>query len=208
MANTSPLTEKVVPTAGNFSPFVPEGPGNCRYGVLPAGQSYACTTPRHEVTAAEAEQGFFVPATTWEVSSAGQTARTYTVDGGEVDLKVRDPRLEGTVATEWKDTDGDRYASAGDTVTYTYTLGNAGNVSLTELSAPDASIQEPSLGVGGTVTATRDYVLTAADIAAGGWTLWSSRQPPRTAHSRSPQHWPAAKLSWTCSRRARTPLPR
>ncbi|GKV71107.1 exo-alpha-sialidase [Pseudarthrobacter sp. NCCP-2145] len=167
VANTSPLTEKVVPTAGNFSPFVPEGPGNCRYGVLPAGQSYACTTPRHEVTAAEAEQGFFVPATTWEVSSAGQTARTYTVDGGEVDLKVRDPRLEGTVATEWKDTDGDRYASAGDTVTYTYTLGNAGNVSLTELSAPDASIQEPSLGVGGTVTATRDYVLTAADIAAG-----------------------------------------
>jgi hypothetical protein len=45
VTNTSPLTEKVVPTAGNFSPFIPEGPGNCRYTALPAGQSYTCSTP-------------------------------------------------------------------------------------------------------------------------------------------------------------------
>jgi sialidase-1 len=84
-----------------------------------------------------------------------------------VDLKVREAKLEGTVAAEWSDADGDRFVSAGDTVTYTYTVGNAGNVSLTGLSAPDASISEPNLGVGGTVTATRGHVLTAADIAAG-----------------------------------------
>ncbi len=84
-----------------------------------------------------------------------------------MDLKVREAKLEGTVAAEWSDADGDRFVSAGDTVTYTYTVGNAGNVSLTGLSAPDASISEPNLGVGGTVTATRGHVLTAADIAAG-----------------------------------------
>jgi sialidase-1 len=167
VTNTSPLVEKVVPTSGNFSPFVPDGPGNCRYSVLPAGQSYSCATPRHAVTAEEAAQGFFVPETSWDVSAAGQTTRTYAVNGGEVDLKVRDARLEGTVAAEWTDNDGDRYASEGDTVTYTYTLGNAGNVALTGVAAPDAGISESFLAAGSSVTATREHVLTAVDIAAG-----------------------------------------
>ncbi|MGM9472982.1 exo-alpha-sialidase [Pseudarthrobacter sp. YS3] len=167
VTNTGPLLEKVVPTAGNFSPFVPEGPGNCRYSALPAGQGYACATPRHTVTAEEAAQGFFVPKTTWEVSATGQSTRTYEIEGGEVDLKVREARIEGTIATEWKDVDGDRFASVGDTVTYTYTVGNAGNVALTGLSAPDASISQEALAVGGTVTATSEHVMTAADIAAG-----------------------------------------
>ncbi|MCP1412274.1 exo-alpha-sialidase [Paenarthrobacter sp. A20] len=165
--NTSPLVEKVVPTAGNFSPFLPEGPGNCRYGVLPAGQSYQCATPRHTVTAEEAEQGFFTAKTTWEVSSAGQSTKTITVDGGEVDLKVREPKLEATVSAAWEDADGDRFASAGDPVTYTYTVGNAGNVAVTGLEAPDAGISAAALAAGSTVTATSEHVLTAADIAAG-----------------------------------------
>lgn len=165
--NTSPLVEKTVPTAGNFSPFLPEGPGNCRYSVLPAGQSYECTTPRHTVTAAEAEQGFFVPDTTWEVSAAGQSTKTITVNGGEVDLKVREPKLAATVSAEWRDADGDRFASPGDPVTYTYTVGNAGNVAVTGLEAPDAGISAAALAEGATVTSTREHVLTAADVAAG-----------------------------------------
>ncbi|WP_018760921.1 exo-alpha-sialidase [Arthrobacter sp. 135MFCol5.1] len=167
VTNSSPLVEKVVPTAGNFSPFLPEGPGNCRYSVLPAGQGYTCATPRHTVTAAEADQGFFVPDSTWEVSAAGQTTRTYAVNGGETDVKVRDARLDGTVAAEWTDRDGDRYASAGDAITYTYSLGNAGNVSLDNVDAPDAGIAAPHLAAGGTLAATRTYSLTAADVAAG-----------------------------------------
>lgn len=165
--NTSPLVEKVVPTAGNFSPFLPEGPGNCRYSVLPAGQGYQCTTPRHTVTAEEAEQGFFIPKTTWEVSSAGQSTKTMVVDGGEVDLKVREPKLEATVSATWEDADGDRFASAGDPVMYTFTVGNAGNVAVTGLEAPDAGISAAALAAGESVTATREHVLTAADVAAG-----------------------------------------
>lgn len=167
VANTSPLATKVVPTAGNFSPFLPEGAGNCRYSVLPAGQSYMCATPRHTVTAAEAAQGYFTPLTTWEVSAAGQGTKTYTVDGGEVDLKVRETKLDGTVTAAWADSDGDRYASAGDLVTYTYTVGNAGNVPLTGLSAEAAGITTAALAAGESVSATREYRLTAADVAAG-----------------------------------------
>jgi len=165
--NTSPLVEKIVPTAGNLSPFLPEGPGNCRYSVLPAGQSYQCTTPRHTVTAEEAGQGFFVPATNWEVSAAGQSTKTITVNGGEVDLKVRDPKLEGTVSAQWRDADGDRFASVGDPVTYSYTVGNAGNVAVSGLEAPDAGISAASLAAGDTVSATREHILTAEDVAAG-----------------------------------------
>lgn len=119
------------------------------------------------MTAEEVEQGFFVPATNWEVSSAGQSTRSYQVDGGEVDLKVREPKLEGTVSAQWEDADGDRFASAGDPVTYTYTLGNAGNVALSGLDASDAGITESALAVGGTATATRVHALTAADVTAG-----------------------------------------
>ncbi|MFC8039473.1 exo-alpha-sialidase [Paenarthrobacter sp. NPDC057355] len=165
--NTGPLTEKVVPTAGNFSPFLPEGPGNCRYLSLAVGQSYQCTTPRHAVTAQEAAQGFFVPVTTWEVSSAGQSTKTYQINGGEVDLKVRDAALSATVSAEWKDADGDRFASVGDPVTYTYTVGNAGNVDLSGVEAPVAGISVAYLAAGDSVTATREHVLTAADVAAG-----------------------------------------
>ncbi|MDI2036609.1 hypothetical protein PJL15_03747 [Paenarthrobacter nitroguajacolicus] len=165
--NTSPLMEKVVPTAGNFSPFLPEGPGNCRYSSLAAGQSYQCTTPRHTVTAEEAEQGYFVAASTWEVSAAGQTTRAITVDGGEVDLRVREAKLDATVSAAWSDADGDRFASVGDPVTYTFTVGNSGNVALIGLEAPEAGIAEPRLAAGDSVTATREHVLTAADISAG-----------------------------------------
>nr|WP_258142149.1 MULTISPECIES: exo-alpha-sialidase [unclassified Arthrobacter] len=97
--NTSPLVEKVVPTAGNFSPFLPEGPGNCRYSVLPSGQSYQCTTPRHTVTAEEAAQGFFVPLTTWEISSAGQGSKTITVNGEPVELRTK-PSSEPAVTRQ------------------------------------------------------------------------------------------------------------
>ncbi|MFK0002880.1 exo-alpha-sialidase [Paenarthrobacter sp. NPDC090522] len=165
--NTGPLAEKVVPTAGNFSPFLPEGAGNCRYSSLPAGQSYQCTTPRHTVTAAEAEQGFFVPLTSWEVSAAGQSIKTYQINGGEVDLKVRNAGLSATVVAEWSDVNGDRYASVGDPVTYTYTVGNSGNVAVTGVEAPVAGISVASLAAGDSVTATREHVLTAADVAAG-----------------------------------------
>ena len=165
--NTGPVAADFVPTAGNFSPLIPTGSGNCRWINLAAAGSYSCSTPRHAVTPQEAEQGFFVAESVWTVAAAGQSSREYRVDGGEVDLAVRNPKLDGTVSAEWTDNDGDRYASAGDSVTYSYRLGNAGNVALTGIAAPDAGISADTLGIGETVAATRVHVLTAADVEAG-----------------------------------------
>jgi len=81
--SSSPAT--VAPTAGNVSPLVPPGAGNCRYSNLAAGATYTCTTPRHTVTAAEATQGFFVPDTTWTVTRASTS--TARVIGARVDLR-------------------------------------------------------------------------------------------------------------------------
>jgi sialidase-1 len=105
VTNTGPLAADFVPTAGTFSPLVPAGAGNCRWLGLAAAGSYSCSTPRHAVTQQEAEQGFFAAESMWAVAAAGQSSREYRVDGGEVDLTVRNPKLDGTVSAEWADAD-------------------------------------------------------------------------------------------------------
>ncbi|MEB7448721.1 sialidase family protein [Arthrobacter koreensis] len=74
VSNTGPATAAVVPTSGNFSPFVPPGTGNCRYSALPAGAGYNCTTQRYTVTAVGVARGYFVPDTAWNVSGASRAA--------------------------------------------------------------------------------------------------------------------------------------
>ena len=95
VANSGPLTTTITPTAGNFSPLVPEGTGNCRWRNLAPAGTYNCTTPRHTVTQAEVDQGFFVPQTSWTLTAAGQSPKVVDVDGGEVDLLARNAQLQG-----------------------------------------------------------------------------------------------------------------
>lgn len=166
--NTGLVTEATVPTSGNFAPFVPPGAGNCRYLSLPAGSDYTCSTPRHTVTEQEAEDGFFVPLSTWELSAAGFPSKELTIDGGESDLKERNPELTAAeVATEIADTDGDGRDSAGDQVTQRVTVTNSGNVRLTDvsLSGWDGAVAE--LAVDGAAELTRTFALTEAQVAAG-----------------------------------------
>ncbi|MGY2747101.1 DUF7507 domain-containing protein [Arthrobacter sp. UYCu723] len=167
VANSGPLTTTVTPTAGNFSPLVPDGAGNCRWRNLAPAGKYSCNTPRHTATQAELDQGFFVPLTSWTLTAPGQSPRVVEVDGGEVDLVARNALLEGTATAAWDDSNDDGYATAGEKVTFTYTLGNAGNVELSGLEAPDIGIAEPVFAAGATATRNQDYILTAADVAAG-----------------------------------------
>ncbi len=162
------ITESVVPQSGSFKPFVPaDGAGNCRYMTLAVWGSYDCTTPKHVVTADEAQQGFFVPVTSWQVTGTGAAAANYTVTGDEVDLMVRNPALAGTASVVWNDVDGSGFADAGDTVTTTATVTNTGNVPLTDVAAAGVGSAQSALAPGASVvfTATRD--VTSAELAAG-----------------------------------------
>lgn len=171
VANTSPFVETVAPTSGTFAPLVPPGAGNCRWTNLGVDRGYACTTPRHLVTQAEADAGFFRARSTWSVTASGKTAVTYEVDGGEVDLKVREPGLDGTVTPVFVDVDGDRFAGAGDRVDVTRTLGNSGNVSLSDLEVTGADLSAETLGLGQSLADSESIVLTQAQVDAGELTV-------------------------------------
>ncbi|MDQ6741216.1 MAG: exo-alpha-sialidase [Actinomycetota bacterium] len=164
------ITESVRPISGTFFPFIPaDGAGNCRFGALAVGASYLCSTPKHTVTAAEAAQGYFVPTSSWVTGVDNNSVdHTFAVTGDEVDLLVRNPALSGTVSAHWTaGTPGWPYAVAGDTIDYSYTVSNTGNVALSSLAAGGISFSQSALGVGESATAASSYTLTAADIAAG-----------------------------------------
>lgn len=142
----SPVTMAVVPASGDFAPFVPPGPGNCRFLALAPSAGYDCATPRHTVTQADLDRGYFVADTTWRLEIAGQTPQTVTIAGGEVDVIARAPKLGGAVAGEWSDVNGNRFADAGDTVAWTTTVSNDGNVVLDDVAAGDESVGSIAVG--------------------------------------------------------------
>lgn len=164
--STSPMTAAVVPVAGAFAPFLPPGPGNCRYLSLPAFGGYDCGTPRHTVTEEDLARGYFDATTEWTVSAGTQTPATITVEAPEVDLLVRNPRVAGSVVGTWTDVDANGVANVGDTVTWTSSLQNTGNVALEEVTANGGD--ESALAVGETLEVDSEtVVLTADDLTAG-----------------------------------------
>lgn len=166
VANTTALTTTATPTSGAFAPFVPPGPGNCRYQNLAGLGAYACATPRHAVTRDDLDRGFFDATTTWVLSATGQSSKTVTVTAPEVDVIARDPRLSGSVTGVWNDVNHDGFATVGDTVTFTATVTNGGNVRLDDVTA--GGLSGGTLAVGASAAArTTTVVLTTADLAAG-----------------------------------------
>lgn len=164
--NGSPMTVTVVPATGDFSPFLPPAAGNCRYRNLSLGAGYDCGTARHTVTQTDIDRGFFVADTTWTVEAAGQTTTQLTVAGGEVDVIARTPAVSGQTAGEWADENGNGVADAFDTVTWTRTVENTGNVALEAVTAAGADVG--ALAPGEAVTLDPVVVrLTTDDVAQG-----------------------------------------
>jgi sialidase-1 len=164
--NTSPIAATITPTAGTFAPFVPPGAGNCRWTNLAAFGGYDCTTPLHTVSAAEVADGFFDASSTWAVSATGQTTATIEVDGGEVDLVDRNPRLSAVVEGTWNDTNENGVANVGDTITWVASVVNTGNVRLTNVVAGGQDLG--GLTAGATVTVfSKTVTMDAADLPAG-----------------------------------------
>lgn len=163
--STSPVAATIAPTEGTFAPLVPPAAGNCRWTNLVAFGGYDCATPRHTVTADEVADGFFRASSTWTVTAAGQTAATVNVDGGEVDLVERNPRLSETLTGTWNDTNANGVANVGDTVTWVGSVANTGNVRLTGIVANEEELGELDAGESVTVF-TETIPLDTADLAA------------------------------------------
>ncbi|WP_404430003.1 exo-alpha-sialidase [Microbacterium lacus] len=168
--STSPVAATIAPTEGTFAPLVPPGAGNCRWTNLAAFGGYDCTTPRHTVTAEEVADGYFTASSTWTISTSGLTAATLEVDGGEVDVAARSPRLSETLTGTWNDTNGNGVANVGDTITWVASVANTGNVRLTDVVANDAALGEVLAGESVTVF-TKTVPMDAANLAAASPTV-------------------------------------
>ena len=92
-------------------------------------------------------------------------------------LVVPNPEIEIIKAISSITDNGDGYTGSGDILTYSFTVTNTGNVTLSDISVTDTSL--PGLALVGTPIAmlsptevnttnyTASYILTQADIDAG-----------------------------------------
>ncbi len=163
--NRTPLTTSVVPVSGDFAPFLPPGPANCRFLSLAGLAGYDCTTPRHTVTDAEWADGFFVPASTWQLSGAGQSTRTLEVVGDEVDLRDRTIAVDARTTLSWIDTDSDGWVSEGDEIEVVHSVRNDSLVRVTEIRIDGEDVG--ALAAGESARVTSSSTVTAAEAVTG-----------------------------------------
>ena len=139
-------------------------------GLLPL-DSVECTRP-YAVTQNDVDAGFVTNAasvTSTEVTDAAEA--TETVDG------VRDPGV--TISKVASIPDGKTSAEAGDLITYTYTVTNTGNVTLTNVGVSDdhtSAAGTVALAIGDDTLLTDNGLLNDS-IDAGDNGSWDSLGP-------------------------------
>jgi hypothetical protein len=132
-------------------------------------------TASYAITQADIDAGSFTNTATAN-SDEGASA-----SGSDTQALAQNPALVLTKAGTLNDDDGTAGVSAGDTISYTFSVENTGNVTHTgvTISDPDAAVSGgplASLAVGATdsSTFTASYVITQADIDAGSFTNTAS----------------------------------
>ena len=84
-----------------------------------------------------------------------------------------DPKLELEKAAAFADENGDGFAQAGETITYTFTVTNTGNVTINNVTIDDplvpvaGTIASLAPGAVDTATFAATYVITQEDVDAG-----------------------------------------
>ena len=84
-----------------------------------------------------------------------------------------DPKLELEKAAAFADENGDGFAQAGETIEYTFTVTNTGNVTISNVTIDDplvpvaGTIASLAPGEVDTATFATTYVITQADVDAG-----------------------------------------
>ena len=158
-------------------------------GTLAPGQSIDFTAT-YSVTQDDVDAGGLSNSATAVGTTPDDTDITDVSDNGddsdgntEDDVTVDSALSEASVAlvkTATFDDDGnnDGFADAGETVTYTFTITNTGNVTVTNIDLTDLLIDDsgaavgsvPSLAPGASTDIEVAYLLTPGDIASGSVT--------------------------------------
>ncbi|MFI6948544.1 hypothetical protein [Streptomyces sp. NPDC050422] len=156
---SQPLTNLQVTDTGPGTPTV-----TCPSGPLAPGASVDCTAS-YTATASDVEAGEIV--NTAKVTGTSPGGRTVTATSNKVTVPLRSLTITKSVAET-------KFTAAGQTLHYTFTVTNNGEVPLTGIAVTDNGPGTPtvtcpsgSLAVGASQDCTATYVTTAADVTAG-----------------------------------------
>ena len=140
----------------------------CGAAALAPGASTTCTGPTRTVTAADADE-----LTNTATASGTPPSGAHVTDDDTATVPVFVAAPSVTLDKRADREPGDPLPGVGDTIAYTYTVTNNGNVDLTDLDVTDdripggADCADTSLAVGAQTTCTAEYTVTADDVAAG-----------------------------------------
>jgi uncharacterized repeat protein (TIGR01451 family) len=162
-AGTSVLTAVSV-TDGQLTP----GSANCASVAIGA----TCVlSGSHVVTASDVTTGSVTNTATADSNETGPATSNTVVTSitGTPGLAV------AKTLDSFLDNDGSTTITQGDTLEYTVTATNTGNIVLTNVNVQDGQLAPglvvcPSVPVGGTCVLTATHVVTAADVTAGNVT--------------------------------------
>ena len=147
-------------------------PVQCPADPLAAGGSVDCTAT-HTVTQAEVDQGVLRR----EVTATAVDANAAAVTGVPADVEVATDAPSGLAVVEravLNDADGDQRADVGETVDYTVTATNTGDVGLGDLTVTDQRVGDltcpadllpnGTLAAGTRIECTGSYTVTTDDV--------------------------------------------
>lgn len=147
------------------------GTVKCPVSTLAPGASATCEAT-YTITQADIDRGTLENKATGVATPPSGSEITSPEDKATVDTKAESSLSLSKQAAAPKDANGNGRIDPGDTVDYTFTLTNTGQVTLKDLAVTDnkvASVSCPtgSLAPGASATCTATRVLTQQDIDAG-----------------------------------------
>jgi hypothetical protein len=143
--------------------------------VLPVGAVDSTTfTGSYTITQADIDAGTFLNVAT--VTGTPPVGPPVSDDDDHDEPLPQNPAIDLIKTGVFQDENGDGYADVGETITYTFTVTNTGNVTLTNVTLVDSvggvtitggPIPVLPVGAVDSTTFTGSYTITQADIDAG-----------------------------------------
>ncbi len=155
---------------------------SCGSGSLAPGASRSCTST-YTITQADVDSGNVTNSATVEATAPDSSTvsddssdSTTTATNPTVIPTCSDASIELIKTGVWSDSNGNSSADVGETITYSFTVTNTGNVTISNITLSDAKITVSggpitlAPGASNSTSFTGTYTITQADIDAGNVT--------------------------------------